>query len=336
MSKKNDPKSQGRTGGLPPFQQKTNPKGSPTDSPIILISETKETKESKNENKNESEENQEEKTPEYTSTSQSNDNILPPGHASDDGREDDQASDVEDDQNVEFNSSQRLLVSIMKSMRTRSYNLDPAVEMILQEDKMSEKKYKELIENYPWPEEYEPHVTFANDVAKLNITTAQRARVEETGIQECRLLELLGVTLFSATALLSETNKNLAIRGIYDCIRILLYDLEQIRHVRQKLCTEALGASIPKKEIRGISAIPILGDDDIKRISKQATISRSLSLNRGKKGRTLSLRNNNRRGRNRQFFRNGRNGNRGSTTSSDSSSGSNSESSVAKRGGRHQ
>jgi hypothetical protein len=61
MSKKNDPKSQGRTGGLPPFQQKTNPKGSPTDSPIILISETKETKESKNENKNESEENQEEK-----------------------------------------------------------------------------------------------------------------------------------------------------------------------------------------------------------------------------------------------------------------------------------
>jgi len=93
---------------------------------------------------------------------------------------DDQASDVEDDQNVEFNSSQRLIVSIMKSMRTRSYNLDPAVEMILQEDKMSEKKYKELIENYPWPEEYEPHVTFANDVAKLNFTTAQRARAEET------------------------------------------------------------------------------------------------------------------------------------------------------------
>src|SRR5690606_41360064 len=69
-----------------------------------------------------------EKTPKYTSTSQSNDNILPPGHGSDDGREDDQASDVEDHQNVEFNSSQRLLVSIMKSMLTRSYNLDPAVD----------------------------------------------------------------------------------------------------------------------------------------------------------------------------------------------------------------
>ena len=144
------------------------------------------------------------------------------------------------------------------------------------------------------------------------------------------------LVLFTGTAILSEENHAQAIRGLSDTIRMLRYDLDQVRAIRKQLNTEVLGATVPKKQIKGIPTLPILADTDLKRINKQRTLNRSLAQAHSQQRSTNSQRSAYRGGRGRGFFRKKGSGNNARSSSSDTPSGPNPPPSApSKRGGRH-
>lgn len=206
------------------------------------------------------------------------------GVSEDDGEEeDDEEEEGYEQDDPKLTSVQRDFIGILQKLQKETYVLDPAVEHLLKENKISGKEYRDLLLNYPFPENYNAYVTVANSVVSQTFKKHQKVRDEETSIQERRLLDILAILMATATAMLAE-KKQQTLQGMADLIRVVSFNLDQVRSTRRQFCTEALGLKEDKKEVRGIPAVPVLPNEEIKRIEKQKSLARSIYNSAGQRG----------------------------------------------------